>query len=256
MVGDYAHRSGHHLVFAVLLAREFFEFCDCKTEKVGFVHRFVAVENAKHSFKPHTFVNVLLFERRERAVGVLEVLHKHVVAYLHVLAAIACGRAVGRAFRLAGVDKHFGVGAARTGDTRRSPPIVLFVAEEDVIFGDALRLPIRRTLFVSGAIFVACKDGYGKFVLVKFKLIEKEIVRTLDCVLFEVVAERPSAEHLEERAVSCVAHFVDVARTHADLHVGETIACRVLLSEKIRNERMHARSREKHGGIVFGDKGR
>lgn len=200
MVGDYAHRNRHIFVFAVFLARQLFEFFDCKVKKVGFVHGFVAVENAKHSFKSHAFVHVLLFKRGESAVCVFEILHKHVVANLDVLSAIACGRAVGRTFGFARVDKHLRVGTARSGYAGRSPPIVLLVAEEDMIFGHALFFPIRRAFFVARAVFVAGKHRHRKLVFVKLEIVEQKIVRAFDGVLLEIVAKRPSAQHLEKRA--------------------------------------------------------
>ena len=256
VVRDYAHCDGHGFVLAVPLAREFLEFFDCEGEEVGFVHGFVAVEDAKHSLEPHTLVNVLLLERRERAVCVFEVLHKDVVADFDVLAAIARRRAIVGTFGFARVDEHFRVRSARSGYTGRSPPVVLLVAIENMIFGDALRFPIGRAFLVARAIFVAGKNRHGKFVLVKLELIEQEIVRARNRILFEIVAKRPSAQHLEECAVSGVAHFVYVARTHAYLHVGQTIACRVLFAQKIWHERMHTCRGEKHGRVVFGNKGR
>ena len=146
-------------------------------------------------------------------------MHKHVVADFHVLSAVASGRAIVRAFGLAGIYKHFGIRTARTGYAGGSPPIVLFVAIENVIFGDTLRFPIRRAFLIPGAILVTRKNGYCKFVLVEFKMVEQEIVGASNCVFLEIIAERPSSEHLEEGAMSCVADFVDITGTHADLNI-------------------------------------
>lgn len=50
-----------------------------------------------------------------------------------------------------------------------------------------------------------------------------------------------------------VAHVVDIARADAFLHVGETVPRGVLLAQKIRNQRVHARRRKQNGGVVFGN---
>ena len=63
MVCDYAHCDGVLLLLTVLLSAQFFEFFDCETEQIRLVHRLVSVEYAKHSFKSHTLVDVLLRKR-------------------------------------------------------------------------------------------------------------------------------------------------------------------------------------------------
>ena len=52
-----------------------------------------------------------------------------------------------------------------------------------------------------------------------------------------------------------IAHFINVAGADALLHVGQACALRMLLTQQIGNQRMHASGGEEHGGIVFGNDG-
>ena len=256
MVGDYTHRFRDGFAFVVLVSRKIFDERDCGFEQVGFINRFVSVQNAKHTFKPHSLVDVLLFKRREGAVGVFEVLHKDVVADFDVLAAVARGRTFVGAFGFSRVDEHFGVGTARTGNAGGPPPVVFFRKEENAVFGDAHLFPEFRAFVVAGAVFVALENGNREFVFVEFKMIQQEVVRAGNCIFLKVITERPSAQHFKKRAVRRIADFFDIARADADLHVGQTVARGVFFAEKVRYEGVHARRREQYRRIVFGDKRR
>ena len=50
-----------------------------------------------------------------------------------------------------------------------------------------------------------------------------------------------------------VSHFFDIARADAFLNVGQPCAFGVLFTEKVRNQRVHARRGEENGRVVFGD---
>jgi hypothetical protein len=72
-----------------------------------------------------------------------------------------------------------------------------------------------------------------------------------DGVLFEVVAERPVAEHLEERAVPRgLADLFDVVGAEALLIVRRALVRCGHVSAEIRDERHHARDGEQQGGVV------
>ena len=76
-----------------------------------------------------------------------------------------------------------------------------------------------------------------------------------DGTLLEVVAERPVAEHLEERGVpGGLADLFDVKRPHAFLHVRHPPERRGPLAEQERLERLHARDDEQDRGVI-GDQG-
>ena len=104
-------------------------------------------------------------------------------------------------------------------------------------------------------VFVPFEAGEIQPVLIDPKpfFIRQELPGIGDGILLEIVAKRPVAEHLEERAVRAVAHFVDVAGAHAFLHVRETLARRVRLAHQIRDERVHACRGKEDSRVVFGD---
>ena len=78
-----------------------------------------------------------------------------------------------------------------------------------------------------------------------------------DRAFLEVVAERPVAQHLEERGVpGGLAHLVDVQGPDALLHVGGPLVGRRSLAEQVGLERLHARDDEEHRGVVGNQGGR
>ena len=79
----------------------------------------------------------------------------------------------------------------------------------------------------------------------------QQLPRVGDRALFEVVAERPVAEHLEERAVPRrLADLFDVVRADALLDVGGTRVRRGDVAAQVRDERHHARDREQQRRVV------
>ena len=135
---------------------------------------------------------------------------------------------------------------------------MLFGKEEDALARDARLFPIGRGFLVAGAVLVAREHRRGQFLGVDAEVFvaRQELVAPCDLLFLEIVAQRPVAQHLEEREVRGVAHLVDVARADALLNVGKTRALGVLLTEKVGHEGVHARRREQNGGIVLGDEGR
>jgi len=73
-------------------------------------------------------------------------------------------------------------------------------------------------------------------------------------VLLEVIADTEVAEHLEEGlVVPVLADLVDVRRPEDLLHRDDPLGGRLLLSEEIGHERLHAGAGEKHARVVLQD---
>ena len=79
-----------------------------------------------------------------------------------------------------------------------------------------------------------------------------ELPRPGDGFALEVIAEREVAEHLKERAVTCVfSHAVDVGRSYALLASCYPVSRRRFLTGEVRLHRGHARVYEKYALIVL-----
>ena len=51
-----------------------------------------------------------------------------------------------------------------------------------------------------------------------------------------------------------ITHQLDVTRAETPLHVHQPFTSRVLLTQQIGHQRLHARADEQSGGIIFGNK--
>ena len=220
------------------------------------VNGFKAVEHRDGAFEPHTGVDVFLGEGEERAVRLFVVFHKDVVPDFDILAAVASGGAGLGAGGNVADDKYFGVGSARSGDAGGSPPVVLFGQIENTVACDAVRSPAVGAELVARCVLVAGKDRYRNPSGVDAQDLGQEAIGEVDAFLFEVIAERPVAEHLEEGAVRGVADVVDIAGTDALLDVGKAGALGVLGAEQIGDQGMHPRRRKQDGRSTAGSPGR
>ena len=140
MVGNDAERLGRFLIRAVLLAGQFGNLRQNVGEGVRLVDGLFARQHTNRAFQTHASIDVLLLERNERTVLLLVVLHEHVVPDFQIRAAVAGRRAV-RAAGLFGDDEHLGIRAARAGDARRAPPVVLLRQIEQVVILHAAAAP-------------------------------------------------------------------------------------------------------------------
>ena len=255
VIGDDADGLGGFLVLAVLLAGQLLDLADDAREDFGLVDGLYALEHAVGALQAHAGVHVLLLQRDERAVGLLLILHEHVVPDLQIASAGAVGAAVRAAGGLFGDPEHLGIRAAGAGDAGGAPPVVLLGQVEQVIVLHALRAPEVCGLLVAGAIRVARKHRKRKAILGQTQplLAGQELPAPRNHLLLEVVAQRPVAQHLEEGQVAGIANVVDVAGADALLHVGQAMAHGVLFAHQIGNQRMHARGGEQHGGVVLGN---
>jgi hypothetical protein len=92
---------------------------------------------------------------------------------------------------------------------------------------------------------VALENGDPDELRIEAEHLRGQLPPELDRSLLEVVAEREVAQHLEEGEVAGgVAHLVDVGRAKALLAGGEAPVRRLLLTQEVRLERLHARGRE------------
>ena len=125
MVQNHAESAGNFAALRIFFPRKGFYLLYGFFEHVRFIDAVFPAEDTKRAFKPHTSIYVFLFYRLELALGVLIILHEHVVPYFEESAR-------GRFFEIersqlvrfgAVADyMHFRIGTARPGRTRRSPP--------------------------------------------------------------------------------------------------------------------------------------
>ena len=169
---------------------------------------------ARRPLEAHAGVDVLLRERRDRAVGVELELHEDEVPELEVPLARAARRALRSpaAERLAAVVEELGVGPARPGAADR--PEVVGAVEADDALGrhpDLLPEPHRLFVLAEPELRVAREDRHPEEIGVDLHVVEDELPGEVDRAVFEVLTEREVAEHLEEREVEAVeADLVDV----------------------------------------------
>ncbi len=184
------------------------------------------------------------------------------------------------------VVEHLAVGPARVADGRglkRSaarPPVLAAVVEEDALagehaapvavllradLGDAVRdaalaehgRPDAGGLVVARDAVgrVADEAGHVDVLGVQAHDVDQEGEELADLLLFEVVAERPVAEHLEEGGVAVVAHVVDVLGPHAGLAVGQALPGRMLGAEQVGEQGLHPAAVEERAGVAAGHEG-
>ncbi len=221
----------------------------------GLVDRRHSLQYPNDPLQAHPGVDVLLLQRSIVSLVVFEVLHEHVVPDLCVLPAVAGGAAVIAAFRLTVIVEYLGIRSAGPGYSRRAPPVVLHAVEEDLIVPHAQGPPYVRCLLVAGYGASSFEGCHGQLVGFEPEHSDEEVVAESDRFLLEVVSERPVAQHLEEGEVAGIANVIYVPCPDAFLAVDEPLPHGVALPEKVGNKRVHARSREEHGGVVLRHQG-
>ena len=182
------------------------------------------------------------------------VLHEDEVPDLDVPVVVG-GRAAVDAVRGTAVEEDL---RARPGRSRQSgaPVVRVLVEALDALLGQPGDPPPQVERLV-----VVLVDGDPEVLRVEPESAvglrgRQQLPRVGDRALFEVVAERPVAEHLEERAVAGrLADLFDVVRADALLHVGGALVRRRDVAAQVRDERHHAGDREQQRRVV-GDQGR
>ena len=154
---------------------------------------------------------------------------------------------------LAGPVKHLGIRAAGACLSGGTPPVVALGTLGDALFGDAQLKPKIVGLLVEGGIGITSKNCDGKARKRNAKPLGagEELKAEFNCLLFEVVAERPVAEHLEKGEVDGIADLLDIARAYALLKIDKAFAERVFLPKEERHKGVHAGSRKKDCRVVI-----
>ena len=166
------------------------------------------LEDRRATLEAEARVDVLLRQRRERAVGVLLVRHEdEVPEFEEAGAARAARRAVGLAAAVLGapVVVELGVGAARPRAADR-PEVLGGRERDDPLERHPDALPELDRDFVGAELQlrVAGVHADPHAVPVELHVLLDELARELDRPLLEVLPEREVAEHLEEREVMAV----------------------------------------------------
>ena len=212
------------------------------------------------ALEAHAGIDVALGQGHERLVGQALELHEHQVPDFHDLRVVgvdqcAAGR-VGALLGRAQVDVDFGAGAAGAGFAHL-PEVVLLVAVQDAVLGHVL-LP-ELPGFIIGAELVAgiaLKHRNIETIFIQMVNFRQQLPGPGNGFFLEVVAERPVAQHLEQRVVvGVVAYFLQIVvlarHAQALLRVGHALVGGGLVAEEVVLERGHARVDEQQGRVVL-----
>ena len=222
---------------------------------VRVIHRHDVLEDRCAALEPEPRVDVLRWQRRQRAVRVLLVGHEDEVPELEEpCAAGASGRAIGlaAAVLLAPVVVDLGIRAARARATHR-PEVLGGRQRHDPLDRHAHALPKldRDLVGTELQLRISRMDGHPYAVPVEPHVVEHELARELDRSLLEVLPEREVAEHLEERQmVGVQADLFDVLRAEGLLRGRQQRRGRRFQPEEVRHHRLHAGAREERRAVV------
>ena len=250
MVRHHAHRDGLLRAVRVGLAAEARDGADERREDVRVVVRLLALQHRAHALEAHPRVHALRGQRIERAVALAVVLHEDQVPDLDHLRRPGVDH-LGRAAVLRVVEMDF---AARAAGARLAhfPEIVLLAEAQDV-----RRVDVRDRAPELGRLVVVGVHRGPEAGLRELPYFGEQLPGPGDGLLLVVVAERPVAEHLEERVVVGVApdlFQVVVLARNADalLRVGHALPGGLARPQKDFLELVHARVREQQR-LVGGD---
>jgi hypothetical protein len=255
VIRDHAQRARGREVIAVLPPGQLLTDPDQGREQVGLVHRRDVLHDARHPLEPHAGVDVLGGQLGQRPVRLELVLHEDEVPELEealgvVARAVRVGAEVGAA-----VEVELGAGAARAGGARL-PEVVVAVEEDDALVRNADCPPVVDRLLVRAEpeLRVAAEDGDPDVLEAEPEavlLVRGEVERELDRLLLEVLAHREVAEHLEEGEMpERQPDVLDVRGPERLLTGGQPATGRLLLTTKVRLERLHARRGEQNRGVI------
>ena len=221
---------------------------------VGVEDRVDLLQDPRGALEPEAGVDVLLRQRRQRAVGVQLELHEDEVPELEEAVALAARRALrpAAADLLAPVEEHLRVRPARPRAADR-PEVVRAREPHDPLGRHAHRLPgpHRDLVLAEPELRVAREDGDPDPVEVELHVLEHELPGELDRAVLEVLAEREVAEHLEEGQRPLVqADVVDVGRPEDLLHGRQQRRRRLLEAEEERHQRLHPGRDQQRRAVV------
>ena len=208
-----------------------------------------ALQYRSQAFQARAGIDVLMHQRRVRAVFVLVVLREDQVPQFQVPAAVAAG-AAGRfaaAAFLAQVDVDFGARAA--GAAADLPEVVLqaydmVIGHPDDIMPDLVGLVVLRV------------DRDIQFVRRQFQFLRQELPAPGNDLLLEIIAEGEIAQHFKECMVARrMAHVLDIARADALLARRDARGRRFQLAREERFEGRHAGTDQEQRRIVLRNQG-
>ena len=191
----------HIIVFisSILFLCQGFDLSDDRSKYFSFIDRLFALQDSYRSLDSHSGIDALTRHLTVGSVGALHILHEHVVPDLKVLTAGTTGATIRSARLSSGVDEHLTVGAARTGFTGGSPPVIFPGKKVDSIIGNTEITPRLGRFFIPRNVSVTGEDRYREFIGFKTQYGRQKLVAVGDCFFFKVIAQRPVAEHLKER---------------------------------------------------------
>jgi hypothetical protein len=225
---------------------------DQRQELVGLEDRRRALLDQRHPVEAQAGVDVLVRQRRERADGVLVVLHEHEVPVLQEALVLAAGQVVRLAPFDAAIEIELRAGAARA-ERAGLPEVLRPRARDDPLARDADREPRLDRLLVraEAELLVALEDGDPDPVGIEAEAVERQLPGELDGALLEVVAEREVAQHLEERQVPRGGpDDLDVGGAEALLAARQAVVRRRLVAGEVRLQGMHPRGGEQDRRVV------
>ncbi len=221
----------------------------------------LVLEDLGDAFEAHAGVDVLGGQRRELAGRVAVVLDEDEVPDLHDARVFAVDVLAAGLVRRA-VDVDLGARAAGAG-VAHLPEVVLAEVVDALVGYAAEPLPDVRGFRIprDPVPRVALEAAHVQPLGVEAPHLGEQLPRHRDGAFLEVVAERPVAEHLEERVVPAgPADVVEVVvlapGADALLRVRRPAPRRLLGAEEVGLELVHARVREQQRRVVVRDDGR
>ena len=273
MVGNHADGDVRFLVFGGGLVRHlggrgavvlhaYFpgNELDERLENVGVVVRLHARHGHHQALEAHAGVHALLGQLDERLVGQTLELHEYVVPDFHHLRVVGVHEVAagggGALFIGAQVDVDFGARAAGAG-VAHLPEIVLLVAGQNAVVGSVGAPEVLGFGVGAGAVgHITLEIRHVEAVFLQLVHLRQQLPGPGNGVGFEVVAERPVAQHLEHGVVvGVVADFLQIvvlaAHAQALLGIGNALVGRGLIAQKVVLERSHARVDKQQRGVVL-----
>ncbi len=199
----------HFLVGHIFQTSNLFLCTDDGTEDIGIVVRMLALQHAHQTLEAHTRIDDIHRQFLECAIGLTVELHEHQVPNLNHLWVVfvyqvAARHSVGFLFGRTRVYVNL---RARTAGTcvAHLPEVVVLRTVDDMI-GRHMLSPELCSLIVAGDILFGRALKYGDIQIlgIQFQHIHQVLPGHIDGALFEIIAKRPVAQHLEHGMMICV----------------------------------------------------
>ena len=253
VIGDHAQRRRRKIARVGCRRRR----ADERLEQVDLVIAVHVLQDSGEAFKAHPGVDARLWQRRKRALGVAVELHEHQVPDLDVAIAVGVRRARRSASDLRTVIVENLAAWATWTRIRHLPEIVGGVRSALVVTNahDALRRHADFSGPDIGGFVVGLIDSDPELFRRYSVDFGQQFPRVSDRITLEVIAERPVAEHLEERVMARgIADVLEVivlaARAKTALDVRRADITTLIGAEKDILELHHAAVGEQQCRIV------